>query len=427
MSRKPSKLITAAVAAVACLLAPVVVAGPSQAVPDIGRDPAVISEWNAIAVRTIATENGTPVPASPLYFAFVSIAMHDAVATIEGGFEPFTELPRAHAHASPEVAAATAAHHVLKHYFPNSGANLDADYAAFLAEVPKGVGLVHGTRVGEDAAAAIIALRADDGRGDPHPFLAQPDIGVWRPTPDLLLPMAVSWLGFVDPLVIDSPTQFAPAGPDPVESDAYATDFTEVKEKGALNGSTRSDDESATALFWTANPVAQYNAVMRAETAQRGYDIGESARAFALLGTSMADTQITCWRSKFDEAYWRPITAIHEAGADGNDATMADPMWKAFRETPPYPDYTSGHACVTGSASEVFGHLFGADTIDIDVPSTVQGRPDRHFAATSDLDDEAMNARIWLGFHFRKAMTDGNALGHSVAGHVIDSAFVSTD
>ena len=65
---------------------------------------------------------------------------------------------------------------------------------------------------------AIIALRADDGRGDPHPFLAEPDIGVWRPTPDLLLPMAVSWLGFVDPLVIDSSTQFAPPGPDPVDS-----------------------------------------------------------------------------------------------------------------------------------------------------------------------------------------------------------------
>ena len=53
----------------------------------------MISEWNAIAVRTIATENATPVPASPLYFAFVSIAMHDAVATIEGGFEPYHRAP----------------------------------------------------------------------------------------------------------------------------------------------------------------------------------------------------------------------------------------------------------------------------------------------------------------------------------------------
>ena len=423
MSHKHAKLVAAAVAVLACVLVPAVVAAPSQAVPNVGRDPAVIREWNAIAVRTIATENATPVPASPLYLAFTSIAMHDAVATIEGGFEPYTELPRPHANASPEVAAATAAHHVLKYYFPNSAANLDADYAAFLADVPNGVGRVHGTRVGEDAAAAIIALRVDDGRGDPHPLLAEPDIGVWRPTPDLLLPMAVPWLGFVDPLVIDSATQFAPPGPDPVDSAAYAVDFNEVKEKGALNGSTRTDDETATAVFWTANPVAQYHAVMRAETAQRGYDIGETARAFALLGTSMGDTQISCWRAKFDEAYWRPITAVHEADGDGNDATTADTEWKALRETPPYPDYTSGHGCVTGSASEVFGYLFGADTIDIVVPSTVQDRPDRPFATSTALDDETMDARIWLGFHFRKAMTDANALGHTVAGHVIANTF----
>ena len=133
-------------------------------------------------------------------------------------------------------------------------------------------------------------------------------------------------------------------------------------------------------MFWTANPVAQYHAVMRAETAQRGFDIGETARAFALLGTSMGDTQISCWRAKFGEAYWRPITAVHEAGSDENDATTADPEWKAFRETPPYPDYTSGHACVTGSASGVFGYLFGADAINIVVPSTVQDRPDPAFA-----------------------------------------------
>ena len=200
-----------------------------------------------------------------------------------------------------------------------------------------------------------------------------------------------------------------------------------MKEKGALNGSTRTDDESATAVFWTANPVAQYHAVMRAETAQRGYDIGETARAFALLGTSMGDTQISCWRAKFDEAYWRPITAIHEASADGNDATTADPEWKALRETPPYPDYPSGHGCVTGASSEVFGYLFGAETIDIVVPSTVLDRPDRPFATSTALDDETMDARIWLGFHFRKAMTDANALGHTVAGHVIANTFQAVD
>ena len=69
----------------------------------------------------------------------------------------------------PEVAAATAAYRVLSHYFPNSAAALTADYEAALAEIPNGVGKVHGIRVGEDAAAALIARRPDDGIGAPVP------------------------------------------------------------------------------------------------------------------------------------------------------------------------------------------------------------------------------------------------------------------
>ena len=428
MSLQPGKIVTAALATLACLCASVVVAGPSQAVPEVGRDPAVIAEWNAIAERTISTENATPVPASPLYFAFTAIAMHDAVAAIEGDFETYLPAPRVHAHASPEVAAATAAHRVLRHYFPASAANLDRDYAAFLAEVPNGVGKVHGTRVGRAAADAIIALRADDDLTTPHPIEVEPGIGVWEPTPPGFAPMAVSWLGFVTPFVLESATSIPLPGPDPVDSAEYAVDYDEVKAKGALTGSTRTDDETATALFYSVavGPVVQYNAAMRTETAQRGLDIGETARAFALLDTAMADANISCWYAKWSYAYWRPVTAIRVAD-DGNPATQPDATWTPLIVTPPYPDYTSGHACISGSAAGVFGHLFGASTIEIDVPSYVAGRPDRHYATTTALDTETMNARVWLGIHFRKAMTDGNLLGHSAAEAVISSAFTPLD
>ena len=130
-----------------------------------------------------------------------------------------------------------------------------------------------------------------------------------------------------------------------------------------------------------AGPVVQYNAAMRTETAERGLDISETARAFALLDTSISDANISCWYAKWSYAYWRPLTAIRTAD-DGNPATQPDAEWTSLAVNPAYPDYTSGHACVSGSASGVFGYLFGADTIDIDVPSTVQGRPDRHFVTS---------------------------------------------
>ena len=422
MPVKRTKSLIAALVAGLCVTFAAVSAAPSQAAPPVAADPAVITEWNAIAARTIFTENATPIPSSALYFGFVSIAMYYAVVTIEGGYEPYSTLPRAHAHASPEVAAATAAYRVLSHYFPASAGNLAADYAASLADIPNGVGMVHGKRVGEAAAAAIIAARQDDGRN--ASVLLDVDIapGVWRQT----APMVVAWLGFVTPLTLESQTQFVLPGPDDLGSAAYADDFLEVKAYGAREGSFRSAAQTQTALFWNANAVLQYQVALRDQVTRRGLDIVDSSRAFVLLNTATADGLIACWRAKYDFAFWRPITAIPEADTDGNDATEPDGDWTPLAPlTPVYPEYTSGHACIIGAVSNTLGYLFGANTIDLNVSSSVTGTS-RHYDTVQSLDDETMNARIWLGLHFRKAMTDGNQLGHATSSWVIANYFRPT-
>jgi hypothetical protein len=421
----PRRLVASAVVATVCVVSSGAVSAPSQADPRIDADPAVITEWNAIATRTIFTENATPIPASSLYFGFVSIAMYDAVVTIEGGYEPYAELPRAHAHASPEVAAATAAYRVLSHYFPASAENLAADYAASLAGIPHGVGMVHGQRVGEAAAAEVIASRQNDGRGADVTLDVAVEPGVWRPTPDAFAPMAVPWLGFVEPLLLDSPTQIPLPGPDGLDTTAYAQDLAEVRAYGAAEGSSRSAEQTETALFWNANVVLQYQVALRDQVTRRDLDILESARAFVVMNTAGADALIACWRAKYDYAYWRPITAIRMADTDGNDATEPDPDWTPLVQNPPYPEYASGHACVTGAATGAFGSLFGEDSIDLNVSSSVTGTS-RHYDTTDALDEETMNARIWLGIHFRRAMIDGNQLGHDVADWGITHYFQPT-
>jgi hypothetical protein len=387
---------------------------PAQASSVTYRDPAVITEWNAIAARTIYTENLTPIPPSGLYFGFVSIAVHDAVVAIEGGSTPYAHQPRASRGASSQIAAATAAHRVLATYFPASATALATDYAASLAKVPNGAAKTRGQQVGEAAAASLIRLRQNDGRGATVPPLSAPAVGVWRPTPDAFAPMVTPWLGFVKPLALRSPTQIRLPGPDAVTSAKYARDFAEVKAFGALNGSSRTAWQTETALFWNANSVLQYQVALRDQVTRRGLDIQDSARAFALLGTSTADSLISCWRAKYDDAYWRPITAIREAGSDGNPRTAPDPNWAPLLATPPYPEYISGHACITGVATETFSHLFGARSLNLDIFSSVTSTT-RHYDRADMLDAETMNARIWLGFHFRTAMTDGNRMAHKVA------------
>ena len=419
---RPKLLRLLAAVLAAGLITPVLTVAPSEATKRPRANPAVITHWNTIATRTIYTENGTPVPTSVLYLGFVSIAVYDAVVAIEGGYEPYLKQPKVRGRASTEAAAATAAYRVLRHYFPSSAGNLATDYAQSLAGLPDGAAKERGTKVGQLAADRLIRARLHDGINAKITLNVKLAPGVWRPTPPALAEMLAPWLGFVRPFALRSPAQIRLPGPDSIKSRAYARDFAEVKAKGALTGSTRTPAETATALFWFVNAALQYEMAMRDQVTRRGMDIVESARAFALLGSGRGDALIACWRSKYDYAYWRPITAIQLAGTDGNRATKADPAWTPQLATPPYPDYLSGHACATGAASETFSYLFGSRSLNLDVPSLAT-TPARHFDTAAALDAETMNARIWLGFHFRKAMTDGNKLGHRAAAWTITHEF----
>jgi hypothetical protein len=154
---------------------------------------------------------------------------------------------------------------------------------------------------------------------------------------------------------------------------------------------------------------------MRDQVTDRQLDIVDTARTFAVLDASTADAAIACWRAKYDFNFWRPDTAIAFADTDNNPATQVVPGWTPLIPNPPYPDYTSGHACVTGAATGTLKNLFDSPLSPaFDVPS-LAATPNRQFSSTAGLDTETMNARIWLGIHFRTAMTYGNALGHAVA------------
>ena len=389
--------------------------------PVAARDAGVIVEWNEITGRTLV-ENAQPIFQSLLYYGFTALAMYDAVVTIEGGYEPWSDLPRAGRHASSETAAATAAYVVLRHYFPSSAAALRVDYRAALAAVPAGIGKVRGVMVGVLAAGALISRHPDAGIGAPvpQPFAEPFEPGEWRPTPPALAPMAATWLGFVDPLVIPAPIHLA--GPPALDSAQYAADFAAVRDYGGTI-SLRTDEQTATALFHTVAPRFQHLEAIRDQITGRGLDIVDAAHALAVFDASLADAAISCWRNKYDFNFWRPVTAIALADTDNNPATDVVPGWTPLRPTPPYPDYPSGHACFVGAVSGSIDNLFGDGplTRPYTMKSYIDGVPDRSYATTDALDTETMNARMWNGFHFRTAMTDGNALGRTVADAVANT------
>src|SRR6185503_11073780 len=168
---------------------------------DRARADAVV-DWNVISVQAIAAA-GRPGGSAGLDFAMVHAAIYDAVEAIDGRFEPYAvEIPGASG--SPAAATAKAAHDVLVNRFPAQTASLDATYHAYLASH----GLAEndpGVSVGQQAAAVIIALRANDGSWPavPEVFNGGTGIGEWRPTPPAFAPMAVPWLGAVTPFTFD--------------------------------------------------------------------------------------------------------------------------------------------------------------------------------------------------------------------------------
>ena len=189
--------------------------------------------------------------------------------------------------------------------------------------------------VGAQAAAGIIALRANDGSfpNNPPPFTGGTVLGEWRPTPSYLpgppptlSPALAPWLATVTPFTLKSPSQFRPVAPPALTTQRYATAYNEVKALGAADPhSTRTTEQTELAKFWNSNFLVLWNRALTDIVGLHVPDISDSARLFALADLAMGDAGITAWDSKFHFVFWRPLSAIQEGEHDGNPETAGDP------------------------------------------------------------------------------------------------------
>jgi hypothetical protein len=401
--------------------------GTAAAKPPLG-DASVISEWNQIAANTIV--NDTPITGHPqalLYMGLFQAAVYDAVIGIAGRYEPYRFDQRASHPSSPQAAAVAAAHELLVTYFAYAQAPLDADYASSLTQIPDGKAKTNGIAFGIRAADNLIALRAHDGRDAPIFFTQAPAPGVWRPTPPGFVSMLDPWLGFVTPLLVKSAFQFAPPPPPALTSSQYTRDFNESKDFGSLASTVRTPDETATAQFFSGNPVIQFNAMLRDQAAVRNLDIVDAARMFAAADMSVADGIITVWRAKYIYGLWRPITAINLADTDGNPATIADPTWTPWLTTPAYPEYPSGYNMFAATETGSLDALFHTDDLNLSLISTAVPNVVRHYDTGSEVRMDVVNARIWQGIHFRSADEASRNLGLQLSDWTVDHYFQPDD
>jgi hypothetical protein len=379
----------------------------------------VVVDWNIRAAQSI-NAGGRRGPSGLIDFAMVHVAMHDAIQAVEGRFETYCGTTLS-ASGSEIAAAAAAAHGVLVALFPSddSVTALNASLAASLEKYS--VTGNAGVSAGEQAAACILGRLDGDNksRAIPDTFVGGQGPGQWRPVGTA--PMAAQFLATMAPYTFTDPAQFRASNPPPqLTSGAYAKAYNEVKALGALNGSTRTDEQTNIGLFFTETPAAYWTGAMRSLASTHLDNIGDSARMFGLVYLAMADSAITAWDSKVAWNFWRPNTAIQLGDTDGNSRTDGDPDWQPLRATPNYPDYTSGANNGTGSATTMLANFFGTDEVAFSLTSTFIAAPNnvRNYTRLSDAQQDVVDARIYMGIHFRFADTAGLLQGKRIANWV---------
>src|SRR5712671_4335691 len=318
----------------------------------------VVSQWNAIASTAIVANAKESPAASGVWFAYVHLAVFDAVNAIDHRFQPYLFTTNPPAGANIDAAAVAAAHRILVNYFLSQQTTLDSAYDASVAAISDTpANISAGLAVGEASAQALITARANDGLLADVSYTPPVGPGYWLPTPPAFGPAITPWLGQMVPFTMSDAAQFFPTeGPDALDSQQWIDDYNQVKTLGALNSIVRTPQQTEIGLFWTEHTGQQYSRAFRNLATLKALDTSDTARLMAMLWSGYADSVIGCWNAKYSFSFWRPVTAIRAGG--GNPNLAGDPAWTPLAATPAHPEYPAAHGCVTGAVSTILAGYF---------------------------------------------------------------------
>jgi len=385
----------------------------------------VVLRWNRVLKETIlagAHPSATIFPVRT--YAMMHLAMFDAVNSIDGGYTPYlTDVPGSK-NASIDAAAAKAARDVLAGLYPSRTEIYDAELAASLEGIEPNRAQ-QGFRVGEIAAAQMLAARAADGWTvtliPPYSLPLSP--GNWQPASPQNAAATFTHYPAVLPFALTSNSQFAVPPPPALTSARYGTDFNEVKALGGATSATRTAEQAQIARLWAGvgtptNPFLTWNNVARYVSIARNLSTVENARLFALFNMAVHDQLLTSFTGKFDYGLWRPVTAIRRADEDGNPATEPDATWLALVPNPPYPSYPGNMAGIGAAQSTMLALVFGRDDIAFEHTWEGAGGATRLYTSFTQMGQEQSDARIYGGIHYRFDNEAGQSVGRNVSNYV---------
>ena len=283
---------------------------------------------------------------------------------------------------------------------------------------------------GEAVGNAVLARAMADGyvksRGKSR-FLGSNEPGKWRPTPPDYLD-GVEWCwNTMKPMILDSAAQFMPPRPPQYSKDTQSVFYKNVQEVYTINKNL-TEEQKSIAKYWDDNPFViehsghlmfgnkkitpggHWMGIAAIAAKQTGTDIVKIAKTYALTAIALYDAFIACWDEKYRSNVVRPVTVINE---------WFDPRWTSFLQTPPFPEYTSGHSTITASASAVLAQLYGNQFAFQDTSDLRYIGMQRHFNSFQQAAAEASISRVYGGIHYRSGVEAGAAQGKKVGALII--------
>lgn len=283
-----------------------------------------------------------------------------------------------------------------------------------------------GDSIGKTVLVRAMADGYQQSRGKPK-FLGSNDPGKWRPTPpDYLDGIEWCW-NTMKPMVLDSAAEFKPAPPPVFSTDTNSVFMKEVKEVYTITNNL-TEEQKTIARYWDDNPFViehsghmmfgnkkitpggHWMGIAAIAAKQSKADAVTTAEGYLLTAVALYDAFISCWDEKYRSNVIRPVTVINES---------MDKGWVPFLQTPPFPEYTSGHSTITAASAEVLTHLYGDHFAFQDTSDLRYIGMQRHFNSFRDAAAEASISRVYGGIHYRNSVDVGAAAGKKVGEKVI--------
>lgn len=401
-----------------------------------------ISHWNKVLNKVIVNDIFTP-PVASRIFAYTNIAAYEVLCKADSSSKSFHSLlndmpeipnPNPSKSCNLEVASVIAFSTVSQNlvYAKN---DIKTEENIFLKKLEE-IGLEEETlnnsiEYGRMVGEKIISWAGEDGYKEraslPGYQVKLDDPSAWKPTPpgyaDAIEP---NWYS-LRPFVLSSANQFEPEPPTPFDTSSTSDFYKETQEvyKAVKN---LNEEHIEIARFWNCNPnishtqghIMYFRQQMSpgAHWMLIGSDVVrkenleplKASKTLAILGLSIADSFISCWQSKFQYSVIRPETYIN---------LYIDPDWQPILQTPPFPEYTSGHSVASSTAATILTELFGENYKFIDSSEVAYGLPNRKYSSFREASNEAAISRLYGGIHYLPSINNGITQGNNVGFYIV--------